>query len=527
VYHDLWAAELSFAVQENVMKTAQEFLLPYGAGGPVRQDPSGAVTSNSFVPDHATNNDLNSLKKGNPMKKMKLDPQARISRILTFSILILGLITQGIAFGPTVTSTNARSRAAGVVPTGDDIVLEWNEIAINAILPNGPPFTAARFMTVVQLAVFEAVNATTGKYQPYLGTVSAPDGASPEAAAVTAAHGVLVAYFPLQAGVLNGQRDASLATIPDGQSKTDGIAVGIAAAAAMVADRTNDGSSPPLVWIPPSLDPYEWQVTPGTPCAGGAGVFRHWPNVRPFGIESSSQFRSEPPPTLGSGVYAQDYNEVQAVGGMDSTERPQDRTDVARAYAAGPGHWTWNYTLLQIASTRDDEITDTARTMALMNIAINDAYISGFESKYFYRTWRPVTAIPRGDEDGNKWTNEGPFTPLIGTPCFPGYPSNHGTGSGAARTVLERAYGRFKHSIDVWHPNAPGIVLHYSDLRAITDDVADARVYGGIHFRYDQDAGERQGHAVGQYVYNNVLPRADDTGLRVKGDEGAAKSTLR
>ena len=198
---------------------------------------------------------------------------------------------------------------------------------------------------------------------------------------------------------------------------------------------------------------------------------------------------------------------MQAVGDINSPNRPQDRTDVARLYAVGPGHWTWNYALLQIASTRNDDITDTARTMALMNMAINDAYISGFESKYFYRTWRPVTAIPRGDEDGNKRTTAGPFTPLISTPCFPGYPSNHGTGSGAARTVLERAYGRFGHSIDVFHPAGSGHRPQLFRSQTITDDVADARVYGGIHFRYDQDAGERQGHGVGQYTYNSLLRR--------------------
>ncbi len=390
--------------------------------------------------------------------------------------------------------------------TSDAVVREWNEITINAILPNGPPFTAARFMTIVQLAVFEAVNSITGKYEPYLGSIVAPPGASPEAAAVMAAYDVLVAYFPAQAVALGVRRDASLAGIPDGQAKTDGMAVGAAAAAAMIADRTNDGSAPPLVHLPTNADPYEWQITPG--CTGG--VFRHWPNLRPFAIESSSQFRSKAPPTLKSGVYAQDYNEVQAVGDVNSPNRPQDRTDVARLYAVGPGHWTWNHALLQIASTRNDEITDTARTMALMNMAINDAYISGFETKYFYNTWRPVTAIPRGDEDGNKWTTPGPFVPLISTPCFPGYPSNHGTGSGAARTVLERAYGRFGHSINVFHPMAPGIVINYSDLRVITDDVSDARVYGGIHFRYDQDAGEKQGEGVGRYINNHSLKRIGD-----------------
>jgi hypothetical protein len=443
----------------------------------------------------------------NEMRKTNCITRARLYKILPLSILIFGLMSQGMAFS-TLSASKASPRRAAVDNTADDIVLEWNEIAIRRILPNGPPFTAARFMTMTQLAVFEAVNAITGKYEPYLGTVNAPEGASPEAAAVMASYGVLNVIFP--GADLDARRDASLATIPNGQSKTDGIAVGQAAAAAILADRTGDGSTPPLVYIPTSNAPYEWQVTPGAPCAGGAGVFRHWPNVRPFAIESASQFRSEPPPTLDSGVYAQDYNEVQAVGDVNSPNRPQDRTDVARLYAVGPGHWTWNFVLLQIASTRNDEITDTARTMAVMNMAINDAYISGFETKYFYRTWRPVTAITRGDEDGNKRTIPGPFTPLIGTPCFPSYPSNHGTGSGAARTVLERAYGRFKHSIDVFHPLAPGIVLHYSDLRAITDDVADARVYGGIHFRFDQDAGERQGHAVGQYVYNNTLQKLGD-----------------
>jgi len=424
-----------------------------------------------------------------------------------------GLMSVLVAISIVIATFNpVQAKQAPRVPTkadaitSDAVVREWNEIAIKAILPNGPPFTAARFMTITQLAVFEAVNSISGKYEPYLGTVSAPTGASEEAAAVVAAHNVLVAYFPAQTASLDLKRDNSLSGIVDSQSKTDGMAVGAAAAAAMIANRMNDGSSPLMTYTPTSLDPYEWQITPG--CA--AGVFRNWPNVTPFAIESSSQFRSEPPPELGSGVYAQDYNELQRVGGINSPNRPQDRTDVARLYAVGPGHWTWNYTLLQIASTRNDDIVDTARTMAVMNMAINDAYISGFETKYFYKTWRPVTAIPRGDEDGNKWTTPGAFTPLISTPCFPGYPSNHGTGSGAARTVLERAYGRFGHSIDVFHPLQPTIVLHYSDLRAITDDVADARVYGGIHFRFDQDAGERQGHAVGQYVYNNRLKKLGD-----------------
>lgn len=385
--------------------------------------------------------------------------------------------------------------------TSDAVVLQWNEIAV-ATIGAQPPFPAARFMATVQLAVFEAVNAITGEYEPYLGTISAPPGASTEAAAITAAHGLLKTFFPAQGATLDQKRTDSLATIPDGQSKTDGITVGEAAAAAMIANRTNDGSAPPQFHMPSNSDPYEWQTTAGCPAGGGA--FKHWPNVKPFGVESSSQFRANSPPKLTSGEYARDYNEVQAVGEMNSSLRPQDRTNVALLYNAQAVHYGWNSVLRQIASGRNDSITSTARTAAVMNMSISDAFITVFETKYFYRTWRPVTAIPRGAEDGNQLTGPSAFTPLILTPCFPSYPSAHGAGTGSALEVLERAYGRF-NSVTMSHPNAPGIVIPYTDLRDIIDDVSDARVFGGIHFRYDQDAGERQGRDVGRYINHNEL----------------------
>lgn len=197
------------------------------------------------------------------------------------------------------------------VVTSDAVVLQWNEIAVTTIGAQ-PPFLAARFMATAQVAVFEAVNAITGEYEPYLGTIRAPQGASPQAAAVAAAYGVLKAFFPAQGATLDQQRADSLATIPDGRSKTDGIAVGEAAAAAMVANRTNDGTAPAQFHMPPNSEPYEWQTTAG--CPPGGGAFKHWPNVKPFGIESSSQFRADAPPKLKSGTYARDFNEVRAVG---------------------------------------------------------------------------------------------------------------------------------------------------------------------------------------------------------------------
>lgn len=422
--------------------------------------------------------------------------RTRLRALVLIPIIALG------AYGQTSSAGQAPTEPA----VSDDVVLDWNEIAVDTI-GNQPPFVAARSMAVVQVAVFEAVNAITGTYDPYLGTIGAPADASPEAAAVAAAHGALVALFPGQAGVLDQQRDGSLAAIADGQSKDDGIEVGVAAAAAIVTNRTGDGSTPPAFFVPTSTDPYEWQTTAGCPPAGG--VFFHWQNLAPFAVESSSQFRAEAPPALGTGAYARDFDEVKAVGDVnaDSTLRPPALADAARFYAAVPPHYAWNSALRQIAGARTDDITDTARTAAVMNMAIVDAHVSVFESKYHYRTWRPVTAIPRADEDGNDKTDAGSFTPYIATPCFPGYPSAHGSAAGAAEITLQRAYGRFGHSIVSTHPNVPGVEFVYSDLRDITANIADARVYGGIHFRYDQVAGERQGKAVGQYVHNHLLER--------------------
>ena len=358
-------------------------------------------------------------------------------------------------------------------------------------------------MAAVQVAVFEAVNAITRRYQPYLGTIAGASDASEEAATVVAAHDTLLWLFPAQQAFVDAKRAASLIAIADGAAKDEGIAVGRAAAAAVIANRTNDGAQSPMFYTVTSDAPYEWQPTPScaNPPASGRGAFFHWQFVKPFGIDRSSQFRAKAPPPLVSGHYANDLDELQAVGETDSTLRPADRAAVAVFFAAQPPHRGWNLVARQLAAERGaDEITRTARTLAIMNMSLSDAHITVFESKYHYRTWRPETAIVRADEDGNHRTvASASYRPYVITPCFPGYPSAHGAGGGAARTVLERAYGRKDHDITLVEAGASGIVLRYSDLRTITDDVDDARVYGGIHFRYDQEAGERMGVEVGHY----------------------------
>jgi hypothetical protein len=386
-----------------------------------------------------------------------------------------------------------------------DPVLEWNSIMLTTTAGENP-VTQARFAAITQLAVFEAVNAIDKDFDPYLGTVAAPRTASSEAAAVTAAHAVLKNYFPAKASTLDGDLAASLARITDGVRKQEGIAVGRAAAAAMIALRTNDGSAPPEFYMPASANPGEWQVTPSCPPAGG--VLLHWRNVRPFVIETTDQFRSAPPPALTSRRYARDYQEVQRVGGVGSQYRPQDRADVARFYAATAPVPVWNAAASQVAVAQGRSMSESARALALVNMAISDAQASVFETKYHYNFWRPETAIRAGDSDGNRLTRGEPdFMPFVLTPCFPSYGSGHGSSSAAAREVLERVFGARHHFITLQNPTVAGVVLQYSTFRQITTDIDDARVFGGIHFRFDQESGAQLGRQVGAYVHRSTLRR--------------------
>ena len=388
-----------------------------------------------------------------------------------------------------------------------DVVLDWNAIAISAT--GGNPFNQARVVAIAQLAVFEAVNAIQGGYEPYLGTVTAPGGASPDAAAVAAAHKVLKNYAPAAAAMLDAARAASLAAIPDGPAKTAGIATGEAAAAAMIAARFADGSAPPQFYLPTSAEPYQWQLTPG--CSPAGGVFLNWKDVTPFGIADATAFRADPPPALTSTAYAKALNEVKRVGSKTSTERPQDRTDVARFYASSSPAYVMNMAARQLAEAAGDSLLDNARAFALINMAISDSAVASFSTKYFYTTWRPETAIHNADIDGNPKTDADPtWEPLIVAPCFPAYTSNHGSLSNGGAEVMRRLYGAGGHAITISNPSFPTLVYHYSELRQITDDIADARVYGGIHYRFDQDAGADLGRAVGTAVYKNNLRAVHD-----------------
>lgn len=391
-----------------------------------------------------------------------------------------------------------------------DAVTEWNEI-MQVTVSAGNANIQARSGAIAQLAVFEAVNSILGDYVPYLGTIAAPEWASPDAAVVASAHGVLAALYPASNVVLNASRAVSLGMIPDGPAKAAGIAVGEAAAATMLLLRADDGAATAGSFpYTPGTNPGDWQPAPP---AFMAASQPGWGLVAPFGLEAGSQFRLPPPPPLASGIYARDYNEVKLVGTSDAGPdlRPQDRTDVARFFAVSSPVQAWNQAARQASAAQGRTLSENARIFALLGMAICDASIAAYDSKYHYNFWRPLTAIRGGELDGNHKTGaDGAWLPLIATPAFPGYPSAHATLSGSARVVMERLFGKRDLAITLASPRLPSVVLHYTGWKQICDDIDDARVYGGIHFRFEQQAGARQGREVGHYLIENFLRPVED-----------------
>ena len=392
-----------------------------------------------------------------------------------------------------------------------DVVLDWNAIAARTVIPGQSPFHQARLMAITQLAVFEAVNAVTGEYEPYLaGSVAASPDASAEAAAVAAAHTALKTHFPLNTAI-DTDRANALAAIPDGFAKTNGIALGEAAAAAIIALRASDGFSPAAFFVPSSTLAGDWQMTPSCPTTGGQ--FYQWQGVTPFGIERVSDFLLPAPPALTSNHYAKDYVEVQTVGAANSAERPANREDVARLYGASSPSFALSMVTRQIAAAAGLSLTGNARALALIMMGINDSLIASFYNKYHYNLWRPETAIRAGAlDDNDKTDGDSTFVPFIGTPCFPSYPSNHASGTNGGLEMMRRLFGAAGHDMTFTN-NVPAlgslpataITRHYTQLKQIADDVDDARVYGGIHYRFDQDAGNQLGRAVANEIYKNNL----------------------
>jgi hypothetical protein len=401
------------------------------------------------------------------------------------------------------THLNLAAKAKTTQPAeASNVVMEWNQQAFAlALLPASAlaPIQQIRVMAIFQLAVHDAVNGITGEYETYLSPEPAPANASPEAAAIAAAHQVLKNLFPGNQGPLYDLYTSSLAA--HGLLLTDpGIEFGNSAADAILAARANDHSAQAQFGYdaPNAGDPGVWVRLNNAPA-----LLPGWGEVTPFVLRSGSQFQPDPPPALESDQYAKDYNEIKQIGVSSGSTRSTEQTQIALFWRSSPTA-IWNPVITQVLQSRDLSLSEQARLFALFYLAAADSSIACWQAKYHYNFWRPQLAIINGDADGNDSTvGQGGWQPLLATPPHPEYPSGHTTNSSAMANILISEFGD--------NPGVPitvtlaGITRHWNTFSEAVQEVIDARVYSGIHFRNTDEVGARMGRQVAQFVSHHAL----------------------
>lgn len=397
----------------------------------------------------------------------------------------------------------------GAAPAYANVITDWDAKAIDAVapmasLPSSPytPYAAYRMMGIVHVAMFDAVNSIERRYSPYLVQLPANAATSKEAAAAAAAATVLATIDAKTAAQMKEALASYLAWLPDGSAKAEAIKLGETVAAKIVAARAGDGCDAP--------DDYRPQTTPGvyvpTPIMRGP----MWPNAKPFAMESPSQFRPGPPVALDSGEWAKDFNEIKDYGAQTSPNRSAVQTETARFwFMSGPV--AYHPFLRQLAIAKGMDVVESARFMAVAGIAMNDALIAVLDAKYHYKFWRPVTAIRNGDIDGNSDTDREPtWQPLGETPMHPEYPCAHCILSGSVAGVVKATLGTDAiPEIAVTSPTAPGVTHHWTNVAAFTDEVANARVWAGFHYRSSTLVGTGMGLEIGEYVAKKLMQPLD------------------
>jgi len=387
-----------------------------------------------------------------------------------------------------------------------DAVIDWNVQAQATILAPGPTAHASTLsFAMVHGAVYDAVNAIDHRYQPYLRVPRASRHASQDAAAATAAFRVLAALHPDQLPTLQDRYDASLGAIADGRAKRRGIAAGEAAAAAMLAAREHDGRLPAGTPYPFPLGtaPGEWRVSPPLTAVDPAWWVG---NVRPFLIGRGDRFRTSGPNPLASKAYARDLNEVKRIGAFDSPVRTADQTTAAIFWQAQP-MMLYSGVMRDLSARYRLSTAGNARLFGMVTLAAADGAISCWNDKYHWRFWRPIDAIRLAGSDGNPLTTGDPTwrplfdpatpsTPPLATPSFPDHPSGHSCVTSSVAHALQDFFGKDKIAFDVASPRFPGQPRHFRRFSDLLQEIVDARVWGGIHFR----AADEQGAGIGRKV---------------------------
>jgi len=396
---------------------------------------------------------------------------------------------------------------ASATSVAADVISDWNEktVAFLTTTPSTPP-QAERTLAMVHLAMFDAVNAIEPRYQPVLAQVPAPRGASKDAAAAAAAGKVLANLYPNDAG-LKSSLDSYLAGIPSGDAKTAGIQVGEAVSAQVLQARANDGSQVP--------DTYRTKSEPGFYVPTPPMVGSTWPNLKPFVLTSASQFRPQPPLSMTSKDWAVDYNEIRLLGGRGSAQRSSRQTEDARFWLAG-GPVVYYPVVRQLAAAKKLDLVDNARFMALIAVARSDAFVAVFDAKYHYNFWRPLTAIRNGDLDDNPNTErEASWQPIDNTPMHPEYPCAHCIMSGTIASVVEQLFGSAEiPEVTLVSPTAPGATRRWTNIWALSEDVSNARIWAGFHYRFSTKVGQDMGRLIGQHAVKSIMRPANMSSAR-------------
>jgi len=387
-----------------------------------------------------------------------------------------------------------------------NVITDWDDKALVAVSPMASlggtnPYMAQRMMAMVHAAMFDTVNSIERRYQPYLVQLPADPTTSKEAAAAAAAAKVLATIDTKTAGEMKGALASYLASIADGPAKSDGVKLGEAVAAKVLEARLNDGCDAP--------DAYRPRTTPGVYVPTAITISSMWPNMKPFALASQSQFRPGPPVELESKQWAADYNELKDYGGQVSAKRAAQQTETARFWLVGPPA-AYHPFVRQLVTAKQMSVVDSARFMALVAIGINDAIIAVLDAKYHYNFWRPITAIRNGDIDGNPATDrEATWQPIANTPMHPEYPCSHCIQSGTVAGIVKAVLGSEDiPDIAMTSPTAPGVMHRFTNMRAYSEEVANARIWAGFHYRFSTRVGTDMGYQIGEYVVKSVMQPA-------------------
>ncbi|MGH9309448.1 MAG: vanadium-dependent haloperoxidase [Vicinamibacterales bacterium] len=409
-----------------------------------------------------------------------------------------------------VAATGQQARATRST-TG--VLVEWNQILQDTI-PGAGGVMAPRFYAMTHIAMFDAVNAIEREFEPYRVRLKY-QGGSPEAAAAQAAHDVLVALNPTATATYDAALATQIGTRPSGFVRR-GAAVGARVAKAILEWRQNDG------WVVTITPPYVEPLLPGrwrpTPPNNPTAAFTHLQNATPMALLTATQFLPAPPPALTSERYAADLNEIKLIGKSDSATRTPQQTEIARLWAGlattGTGTATtffavWNNVVRDLIVERRLSLVEGARLFALVNVSIHDALHTTQASKFVYGLWRPVTAIREADNDLNPATDADPaWLPLLTTPPYPSYGGNLATIGASAARALQLAFGTNDIPVTLtWRQSGglPEVTHSFEGFQEAADEQSEARIYGGIHYRFDQMAGQKAGRDVAEFVFGNFM----------------------